>query len=679
MAIDQFFPQRVSCGGHAPACVVTQPASKRTMIRTLSGTLLVAAVLSLLGVQPISAQDTSDQITVEELRLRITALPTTHPRLLINPAEFQVLRESLGKTSSSRNLLAQAVIRHADLLADVPPITRTLQGRRLLGESRRCLERMLNLSMAYQLTGDTKYVQRGKQEMLAAAAFSDWNPSHFLDVAEMTLAMAIGYDWMFDGLDEQSRHTIREAILKKSVVLPFETRHKGWVKATNNWGQVCHCGLTAGALAILEDEPEWAAKTVHNAIQNVPRSMDAYAPHGSYPEGPSYWAYGTSFNVVLLALLDQLLETDFGLSDIAGFNQTGGYPSLMTGPSGETFNYADGGASRRPAAALYWFARHYQRPDWLLGENARLRAEIERFNAGDVGKGGNRLLPLALLWMEDEEDAPDADEISLPLHWQSGSRTPIAVHRSSWTDPNATFVGLKAGSPSAPHGQMDTGSFVLDADGVRWAMDLGAEGYHGIESRGMNLWSAAQNSDRWTIFRQCNAGHNTLVIDGQLQTAKGHAPITKFSDKSDFPHSVADLSAVYHGQAGQVWRGVALLPSREVLIQDELNGLKPGQHIRWGMITPGDVETQAGATLHLNQQDQRLKLTIVEPPGATWLIINTEKPPHEWDSANPGTRMVAFEVEAPSSGALRFVVVATPGSCTIPSTEGISPRPLGDW
>ena len=30
--------------------------------------------------------------------------------------------------------------------------------------------------------------------MLAIAQFADWNPSHFLDVAEMTMGMAIGYD-----------------------------------------------------------------------------------------------------------------------------------------------------------------------------------------------------------------------------------------------------------------------------------------------------------------------------------------------------------------------------------------------------------------------------------------------------------------------------------------------------
>ncbi len=330
----------------------------------------------------------------------------------------------------------------------------------------------------------------------------------------------------------------------------------------------------------------------------------------------------------------------------------------------DAFNYTNGGASRGPETALYWFAQHYERPDWLLGEDARLRAELASFRSRDAGAGGNRLLPLALLWMNDSEIKFKDADIKMPLNWQSESDTPVTVHHRSRTGPNARFVGLNAGSPSGPHGQMDIGSFVLDADGVRWAIDLGAENYHGIESRGMNLWSAAQNSDRWTIFRQSNSGHNTLVIDGKLQVAKGHATIIEFSDDPESPYSVADLSAVYKGQADSVRRSVTLLPSREVQIEDDLTGLAPGSRVRWGMITRAEVMSNTDATINLQQQGQRLTMTIVEPPGATWTTINTERPRHEWDSANPGTQMVAFEVEAPSRGELRFVVIATPGTAT---------------
>ena len=43
------------------------------------------------------------------------------------------------------------------------------------------------------------------KELRAAAAFPDWNPSHFLDTAEMTHAFAIGYDWLYEGLGPEAR------------------------------------------------------------------------------------------------------------------------------------------------------------------------------------------------------------------------------------------------------------------------------------------------------------------------------------------------------------------------------------------------------------------------------------------------------------------------------------------
>ncbi len=647
--------------------------------------LLVLCVSLSVTAQKLSADDTSAHVSIEAVTSHIESIAPTHPRLLADSNAFAALRNSIGDSSSPRDQLARYVIAHADALANVPPIQRELTGRRLLGESRRFLTRMLNLSMAYQLTLDEKYVDRGRQEMLAVAAFSDWNPSHFLDVAEMTLAMAIGYDWMFDAINPADRATIRRAIIEKSVSLPFETKHRGWVTATNNWGQVCHGGLTAGALAILEDEPELAARTVINAVENVPRSMKAFAPNGGYPEGPGYWAYGTSFNVILIAMLDSVLGENFGLSKEPGFDQTGQFLALVTGPSGDTFNYADGGARRSPESALYWFAKKFRRNDWLLGESEILGNEISRFQSRDVGSGDNRLLPLALLWMDATVAQLTEAQIKMPLSWLSGGDTPIAVHRNSWTEPNATFVGIKAGSPSGPHGQMDSGSFVLDADGVRWALDLGAEDYHGIESRGMNLWSAAQNSDRWTIFRQSNLGHNTLVIDQQLQVAKGQATIVAFSDKKEYPHTIVDLSDVYRGQASSVQRGVTLSPSGEVLIQDELTGLKPSSHVRWGMITKAeaivaDRTDSDRQTLRLQQHDQHLEMMIVEPAGAKWKIVDTATPRNSWDSENPGTRMITFEAETPPSGELQLVVIATPGSSQdlqLRTTYQI--KPLADW
>src|SRR5205085_10232133 len=126
-----------------------------------------------------------------------------------------------------RKELAAAIVQEATALCDVAPIERKLQGRRLLAVSRQCVQRVLTLSTAYHLTHDTRYADRCRKEMLAAARFSDWNPSHFLDVAEMTFALAIGYDWLYYELDSASRKEIRTAIVEKSLKLPFETNYRG--------------------------------------------------------------------------------------------------------------------------------------------------------------------------------------------------------------------------------------------------------------------------------------------------------------------------------------------------------------------------------------------------------------------------------------------------------------------
>lgn len=612
--------------------------------------------------------------TLEEIQQQIHECSKFHPRLLVKPQELAGLSKSLDR-DPLRKQLADAIVAEATKLRDAPPVERKLQGKRLLGISRTCVERVLVLATAFHLTGDSRHAERCKEEMLAAARFTDWNPSHFLDVAEMTFALGIGYDWLYDQLDEASRKEIRTAIVEKSLRLPFETKYTNWVRRDHNWGQVCHGGLTVGALAVLEDEPELAAKTVHSALVNVVPAMNAYAPHGSYPEGPGYWSYGTSYNVLLIGTLESVLGSDFGLSAAPGFDETGAFPALACGPSGLFFNYADGDDERVLQPFRFWFAERYRRPEWLNGERELWEGELNR-QQKDAGRGLGRMGPFLLLWMGDAVKQPSNQ---LPLSWSGGGKVPIALHRSSWTDPRATFVGVKAGSPESNHGHMDIGSFVLDADGVRWAEDLGAEGYYGIESRKMDLWNRSQNSDRWTIFRLSNLGHNTLVIDGQLQRAAGKAEISKFSDDPTRPFSIVDMTPVCKTQVQSAQRGIALLPSHEVLIQDELTGLKPGSRVRWGMITPGEPDKLGRSALNLRQGSESLRLMVAAPQKVVWKKIETERPPNDWDSPNPGTRMVAFEAIAPEDGKLTIVVAATPGSCSHATASKSPIIPLERW
>lgn len=138
--------------------------------------------------------------------------------------------------------------------------------------------------------------------------------------------------------------------------------------------------------------------------------------------------------------------------------------------------------------------------------------------------------------------------------------------RSSWVDPNAIYLGLKGGSPFVTHGHMDAGSFLMEAAGVRWAMDFGAQPYESLESKNIDLWENTQEGTRWKIFRYYNFTHSTLTINNQLQRVDGYAPITGFSKDPLFMHATTDLSTIYSGSLAKASRGVAIVQKKYVVV-----------------------------------------------------------------------------------------------------------------
>ncbi len=616
--------------------------------------IAVVFAVTLAGT-PLLAQEKRavDKITIESVAAVIKRADKKHPYLFADAAGFAALREQAGKDTLARLALGRLEF-EADALLALPPCTRTMEGRRLLGVCRQVLLRVSTLAMAYRLSGKDAYRDRCVAEMRSAAGFTDWNPSHFLDVAEMTLALAVGYDWLYNDMDAANRKTIAQAILEKGL----RTSQKGgwWIEATNNWGQVCHAGMLAGALALMDEHETLAAEITHRSITKLPRSMHAFAPKGSYPEGPGYWSYGTDFNVLAVALLEGVLKSDYGLTAMPGFAATGEYLDIVTGPSGLTFNYADGGMGRGTDFASWWFAKRFNRPDILA--HFEKDAFVKYCSArADKSRGGNRLFAFTLFWLQD---APEGLAPKAPLNWSSEGPVPITIQRSSWDNAKAIFVALKAGSPSGPHGHMDAGSFVLDADGVRWACDLGAENYHRIESRKMNLWSSDQGSDRWKIFRLSSLSHNTLVIDGHLQNARGKAKVVSFHPSAAC-EAVLDLTPVYP-DASQITRTGTMLASGEYRLTDTLKGLKAGARVRWGMVTKAALDASAGGAIILRQGGKQLRLKALHDADTVWKTYEAAKPAHEWDTPNPGMVMVGFEAVAPASGELTLKVLFTPGS-----------------
>ncbi|MCR4920104.1 MAG: heparinase II/III family protein [Bacteroidaceae bacterium] len=555
-----------------------------------------------------------------------------HPRLLmIRGAEKGIMKDV--HKDSLWLAIHQGIIAEADALVatKTKPVEYQLEGRRLLGVSREALRRIFFLSYAFRTEHDNKYMVRAREELNAITSFSDWHPDHFLDTGEMTLAAAIGYDWLYDQLSKAERAILEQAIIEKGLTPSLDTKKCWFITANNNWNQVCHCGLAYGAIAVWEQNPELAAHIVNRAIENLPHAMNVYAPDGAYPEGCGYWDYGTTFNVLLLDALRQVFSSDFGLSKAPGFMLTGGYIANMYTPALNWFAYSDCGTRPGGLSAPFWFYRE-------TGDSGILFTQMRILQRKGVGAFlRDRLAPTAIIWGHQTSLATPPQPTS--HSWHGEGISPVFVTRSGWGYSDS-FMGMKVGTPNANHGHMDEGSFIFESHGVEWAVDLGPENYNTLEQAGLNIWDKRQGSDRWSVFRYHNLQHNTLTFDGEEQIVKGEAHFIEVKDS--FPGgATADLTPVYAGKAKSVVRRCELRAEDNLYVEDRIETGDKDTRLTWTMVTQADVVQGDGRTLYLSKSGQSMRLYVggIEPP--QWDIVPA-KPTRDIENPNKGYTIIRF-------------------------------------
>jgi hypothetical protein len=590
-----------------------------------------------------------------------------HPRLLLLQGEENRILNWIQK-DTTWHTVHNSIITESEAILLLPPLQRTLIGRRLLQVSRESLRRVFFLSYAWRLTHQKKFFNRCEEELLTVAKFDNWNPSHFLDVAEMTMSVAIGYDWLYNDLSARSRETISRAIIEKGLQPSLDARYNGWLRGSNNWNQVCNTGITFGALAVYEKQPAASVALVERALKSITLPMKEYAPDGNYKEGYSYWGYGTSFNVFFIDALEKIFGTDFHLNSQPGFLQTAFFYENLIGSSGQPFSYSDCGGIEGLQPAMFWFAGKLKDPSLLYIEKQYLQN-------GQFHAPSNRLLPAALLWA----NGVTVKDIREPAKniWEGQGGNAVTMMRTAWQPGKGIYIGFKGGSPAVSHAHMDAGSFVMDANGVRWSADLGMQQYNSLESAGLDIWNMTQNSQRWQVFRYNNFSHSTLTINGRLQNMQGYAPVVKTSADPMNMCAVMDLSTIYKQQLQKALRGIAIVNKQYVVVRDELETGDSACTIRWAMLTPASVASISGNQVRLVNKGQKLTLHVNGLPGVTLQTYPTA-PPHPYDAPNNGTTLIGFEITQPAHTQLAFDVILVPGEENV-AVQKNTLKPLEQW
>lgn len=353
-----------------------------------------------------------------------------------------------------------------------------------------------------------------------ASSFPDgadkWNPGHFLDTAELTAAFAIAYDWLYDAWSDDQKSQIRTAMITYGLQpgLKQYTDSAGWwtKNIKGNWNCVCNSGLTMGALAILGDDTSGIAENILE--QSIPNAVGncvlAVSSDGTWAETANYWYFGITGAAEMSSSLLTATGSDFGLLKTnQDLYKTGLYHMYVTGP-GSLFAYGDHGPNKfsTTANAMIFYGDQLQHPEFVLFQR-------DQHDAPE---------PNSVFWYNPTVSGAFWD--ALPLdHVFDNNTDQWAAMRSSWTDEDALYVAIKAGTLQGhqTHNDLDCGDFVLDALGTRWAGELGSGDYL---SPGY-FSSDEQDSQRWLYYRKRTEGQNTILVDKANQLVSA-APSIKF-------------------------------------------------------------------------------------------------------------------------------------------------------
>ncbi|KAJ1308261.1 hypothetical protein OPQ81_003976 [Rhizoctonia solani] len=590
-----------------------------------------------------------------------TSVRPDRPRIIAPAYKWDAL-PSLVQTDPYLRNWNDTIFSNAQAYYDQPVKTYFVDGGNgVLDIAREIKMRVKAWAYAYRVTKDAKWVDRTWMELQNAAGNgtssfgepgNNWYTAHFLDVAEFTNAFAIGYDWMYDAWTPNQRQAIMWSIINLGLrwgVASYNDQNShwnfGWWQNVNgNWNCVCNGGLTLGALAILGDDPTGIAQTMLGlTIPNAQKNC-ALAPSsdGTWSETPNYWYFGTTAHSEMSSALLTATSSTHGLT-VSTFNLTALYHMHVSGPVAE-FDYGDTGPNKfsTTANSMMFYGSYFNQPRYTLFQR-------ERADAAE---------PWSMFWYDPSISGAFWDGMPLD-HYFDNDLDQWAAMRSSWTDNSALYVGIKSGKHVGhqTHGDLDAGTFVLDAMGQRWAGELGNGDYL---STGY-FSSEGQDSQRWLYYRKRTEGQNTLVVNNDNQNVYAQPTVRygstndKQGPSADYTVSgdstaffITDLTGTYNGQ--NIKRGVRFINGRkQILLQDDLSGVT--QSVEWRMHTNATVSidnTGTAATLTLG--GQTLQVRLLNPNQG--VRFSTK------DAPNPGVTVLCITL--PQGGTQSLQVLFNP-------------------
>ncbi|MDU5261441.1 MAG: heparinase II/III family protein, partial [Clostridium celatum] len=428
-----------------------------------------------------------------------------------------------------------------------------------------------DLSFMYLLTNDEKYADRAWLEIENICNYNDWNNSFLLDTVALSVAVAIGYDWLYNYLSIDQREFIEKNIKSKSLDLFKEYYNENshfFIENDANWNIVANSGSIVSSIAISNPgNKEYCNEIISLGLKSLQKSIINYYSDGNSYEGPEYWAFSTEYLMYMIETTENILEDGY-FNNIIDFYKLGEVPNHIVGIDG-VFNYGD---SRNFDIAGYlslWLADKTQSP------------ELTDYHKKNIIKN-NSISIFDIIWYEPNIYNKEVELVKDKYFPETG----IITMKSSISSNEIGFVGIKGGKNGVAHGDLDIGSFIFERDGIRWAIDLGKDDYSlpGYFDNG-------EYGERWSYYKKRAEGNNTLTIgskDKEDQTIGASAVIIKNDLNTESPSVVMDITQAYK-EAVKVTRSFTFENREDLIIEDNFI-LKSEEEVVWQMHTDSDIE-----------------------------------------------------------------------------------------
>lgn len=509
-------------------------------------------IFSFVFVNTLIAQTTYTTTVIESKK-------TIHPRLYLDQAGINQLKTQIssGKYLTLYNRLITAVNKYGSA-----PTTAVSTGKDLRGWG----DRLLNLSIAYKLSGNSTYLTKAESyaTYLMTAPDSYYsNPA--LEPGHHLSGLSFFYDWCFNEMNSTVKSNMISFVNTKGNL--FNTWLNSSVADTKYYlsnqltGRIS--GLGSAALAFYEcfDTKAW----INTAMQKFIFAESVRGNDGGFAEGPSYGGYDLDFQMRFFDLSKVLLSYNFYNS--AWWSNCANYQVYMTLPYNSwssKLNVVDIGDSPR----YLWYG-----PDYMLRGIAKEKRDGYAQQLADMAEtkviNNDVALAFNLLRYDGTIIPTTLDNLPL-LHYFDNYG--VVTTRDSWLN-NKSLVSFTCGS----------------ALGLKFVQNNTFDAGTGHSHPNANSFSIFSNGE--FLIRNCGYvlrrtdQENTLLVDtyGQLgqpiaqnywvstaqASVKLYPTMIKVESNSDFDIMVGDATKSYSA-VSKYERTLIYLKPNVVLVLDNI-------------------------------------------------------------------------------------------------------------